>query len=200
MAWQTTQPSLLSRVRDPEDTAAWATFDRRYSDLIVRYCHRCGLQLTDAEDVRQIVMMSLAQSMKNFQYSPQRGRFRTYLGRVVRNAVIRYRGRPDRTTRALDSGVLATTGIADEPLETDRHWEQEWVNHHYRLAMRTIHDTFEEQSVEVFDRLVNGESVANVAETCEMSTQAVHKVKQRIRNRMQELIAAQIREEDQPDG
>ena len=66
--------------------------------------------------------------------------------------------------------------------------------------MRTIHQTFDKRSVEVFDRLVEGESVANVAQACEMSTQAVHKVKQRIRNRMQELIAAQIREEDQPDG
>ncbi len=66
--------------------------------------------------------------------------------------------------------------------------------------MRTIQDTFDRQSIEAFDRLVAGESVADVAQACGMSTQAVHKVKQRIRNRMHELIAAQVREEDQPDG
>jgi hypothetical protein len=31
-----------------------------------------------------------------------------------------------------------------------------------------------------------------------MSTQAVHKVKQRIRNRMKELVQQQIQDEDEP--
>ena len=39
-----------------------------------------------------------------------------------------------------------------------------------------------------------------VAADFKMTTQAVHKVKQRIRNRLKELIAGQIREEDQPNG
>ncbi len=50
MAWQTTRPSLLERVRDPANDAAWAEFDRSYGELILRYCHRCGLQHSDAED------------------------------------------------------------------------------------------------------------------------------------------------------
>lgn len=144
-------------------------------------------------------MMNLTKSLRNFDYSPEKGRFRSYLGRVVRNSISRYFSRPNPADRALDTAVMAMVPDADAD-QADDLWEQEWVNHHYRLAMKTIHGTFDKRSVEVFDRLVDGESVATVAETCEMLTQAVHKVKQRIRNRMQELIAAQIREEDQPDG
>jgi hypothetical protein len=45
-----TPASLLSRVRDHEDTAAWSEFDVRYRDRIIRYALRRGLQAHDAED------------------------------------------------------------------------------------------------------------------------------------------------------
>ncbi len=194
-----TQPSLLSRVRDGSDQAAWREFEAKYRELLMRYCRARGLQQSDADDVRQLVMMNLAQSLRNFEYSPEKGRFRSYLGRVVRNSISRYFSRPNTADRALDTAVIATVPDED-PDEKDDLWEREWINHHFRLAMRTIQDTFDRQSVEAFDRLVAGESVANVAQACGMTTQAVHKVKQRIRKRMQELVAAQVREEDRPDG
>ena len=194
-----TQLSLLYRVRDGSDQAAWREFEAKYRELLMRYCRARGLQQSDADDVRQLVMMNLAQSLRNFEYSPEKGRFRSYLGRVVRNSISRYFSRPNTADRALDTAVIATVPDED-PDEKDDLWEREWINHHFRLAMRTIQDTFDRQSVEAFDRLVAGESVAHVAQACGMSTQAVHKVKQRIRKRMQELVAAQVREEDRPDG
>jgi len=194
-----TQPSLLARVRDSADQAAWRAFEAKYRELILRYARRRGLQSADCEDVRQCVMMNLSKSLRNFEYQPSKGRFRDYLGRVVRNAVHAQFARPKATTGALDSHVLATVSAPDEA-ESDDAWEQEWMNHHYRLALATVRESFEPRSLEVFDRLLNGESVATVAQDSGLSEPAVHKVKQRIRDRMKDLIAAQIREEDAPDG
>lgn len=192
-----TRVSLLSRVRDPADHDAWVQFEARYRELILRYALSRGLQHADAEDVRQIVMMSLSAALRNFSYAPQRGRFRNYLGRVVRNAVSRMQGRPRSGTNALDTDVEACA----DPGESgpDAIWEQEWVGHHYRLALGSLRETFEPASVEVFEQLAAGKSVAETAEARGLSIQAVHKIKQRIRNRMKELIAAQIRDEEEPD-
>jgi DNA-directed RNA polymerase specialized sigma24 family protein len=74
------------------------------------------------------------------------------------------------------------------------------VNHHYSRAMLTIRETFEPRSVEVFDRLLGGEGVEEVGASFGLSVQAVHKIKQRIRDRLKQLIALQIREENDPDG
>ncbi len=193
MAWATTHPSLLERLRDGSDDAAWADFDRRYGELIIRYCRGRGLSLADAEDVRQIALMNFAKAAKNFEYSPQRGRFRSYLGQVVRSAICRHCRRPDRTPVALDNGVLSSI-IGEEP--GDEMWEREWVRHHLRVAMQTIRSAYAPQSVEVFDRLLAGRSTRDVAREMEMSEEAVHKVKQRIRNRLQTLVATQLAEED----
>ncbi len=190
-----TRASLLSRVRDPADSAAWREFDARYRELIVRYGRARGLQPADAEDVRQLVMFQLSKSLRSFEYQPSRGRFRSYLGRAVQNAVSDFFLRPNRDVRPLDSNVMATEPGPDDG--SDEAWELEWMDHHYRLAMTTIRATFDAKSVDAFDRLLEGEPVETVADKFDMSTQAVHKVKQRIRNRMKELIQRQIREEDE---
>lgn len=198
MAWQTTHPSLLLRVSDPEDQSAWREFDERYGELILRYCHRCGLQHSDAEDVRQIVLVSLVSALRSFEYQPKRGRFRSYLGRVVRNAAIRYATRPEGRRAAL--GMDGTTSDAADDDAPDEQWEQEWVAHHLRRAMQTIRRTTDPGRVEIFDRLLAGVPVARVAQEYGMTTDAVHKIKQRTRDQLKAIVAGQIDDEEGVHG
>ncbi len=198
MAWQTTHPSLLLRVSDPEDQTAWSEFDQRYGELILRYCHRCGLQHSDAEDVRQIVLVSLVSALRSFEYQPKRGRFRSYLGRVVRNAAFRYAKRPDSRLAILPMDGTTYDAADDDP--PDERWEQEWVAHHLRRAMQTIRRTIDPARVEIFDRLLAGASVAQVAGEYGMTTDAVHKIKQRTRDQLKQIIATQIDDEEGADG
>jgi RNA polymerase sigma factor (sigma-70 family) len=188
-----TQASLLRRVRDTSDGVAWAEFAGRYRDLLVRFCRRQGLQQADSEDVVQMVLASLARSLPAFAYSPQRGRFRDYLYRCTRNAIAQHakRSRPQAAAGDLDLHEDARTEG-----DADRLWEQEWVAHHYRVAMGEIRATFEPRSVEIFDLSVEGLSVPELAARFQMTSQAVHKVRQRIRGRLQELLAAQVRAEE----
>ena len=195
MGSETTQPSLLSRVRDPADDTAWREFDTKYRELILRYCRARGLQTSDAEDVRQIAMANLAKSLRSFEYKPACGRFRGYLGQVVRSGISRHFRRPNEQARALDTNVLLSVE-ADDAGDADEVWEREWVKHHYRLAMQTVRVAFDPKSVQIFERLLAGRSVSQLASDFQTTTQAVHKVKQRIRDRLKELIADQIEEED----
>jgi RNA polymerase sigma-70 factor (ECF subfamily) len=196
-----TQPSLLSRVRDPSDEAAWREFETKYRELLIRFCRRQGWQQADAEDLVQTVMASLVRTLPGFVYDPQRGRFRDYLYRSVRNAMTQRTARPRERAGALDpdGGEPGTGSVRDDPASAAA-WEQEWVDHHYRLAMAGVRASFEPRSVEVFERSVAGEKVEGLAAAFGMSTQAVHKVRQRIKARLEELIAVQIRDEDRVDG
>ena len=191
-----TPPSLLLRVRDQEDQAAWREFEERYRDLIQRYCVRRGLQSADCDDVQQIAWLHLSKGMRNFEYDTSKGRFRDYLGRVVKSAIARHFARPTAKNVALDEVLLSV--IPDENSDEDDKREQEWADHHYRIAIGTVQKTFDRRSVQIFTQLIAGVSVANVASTFDTTAQAVHKVKQRVRNRLKELIAIQIREEDAP--
>lgn len=196
-AGEATSASLLSRVRDGSDGVAWREFDLKYRELIVRFCRKRGLQQADAEDVAQSVLANLSRSLRAFEYDPSKGRFRDYLYRCTRNVLSR---RPNQGPMALDSGMEAVLAgdVRDEGSPADRAaWEAECIAHHYRLAMKRVRESFEARSVEIFDRSVAGEGVASLAAAFGMSEQAVHKVRQRIKARMEELIAEQVRLEDE---
>lgn len=201
MSDYTTHLSLLSRVRNPADVVAWREFEHRYGELLTAFCRSRGMQQADAEDVVQVVMASLCKSLPGFAYDPIKGRFRDYLYRCVRNAIIQWAARPNQGETGLDTRINTTHAApeSDDRAGADA-FEQEWIAHHYRLAMNTIRATFEPRSVELFDRSVAGATVSELSSAFGMSEQAVYKVRQRIKGRMEQLIAAQIKEEDEPDA
>jgi RNA polymerase sigma factor (sigma-70 family) len=185
-------------VRNPDDVEAWHEFQVQYRDLVLVYCGRRGLQRADADDVFQTVMLSLARALPAFHYKASRGRFRHYLGQVVRREVHRHRARPIIGTDLLEGYGLDSLVDHDDVL--DEQWEQEWVNHHYRQALREISKGFDARSVAVFSDLLSGQSVAEITQRDGLSADAVYKIRRRVRVRLQEQIEQQILEEDEPRG
>lgn len=184
MSLQSTRPTLLSRVRDPADQAAWAEFDARYRDLIFRYCRRCELPVADAEDVRQLVMVRLVRALPKFKYDPARGRFHDYVYRVTKSAISDFRACPaSRSQAVLDDEAIARLNTDDG--RADETFEQEWLDNHLRLALASVRETSDPRSVTVFERLLAGASIEQAATEFGMTIDAAHKVKQRIRDRVQ---------------
>ncbi len=193
----TTRLSLLSRVRDVADAEAWGEFEQRYSNLVLRYGLARGLQFADAEDVRQLVFLRLAQYLRRFDYAPQRGRFRSYLGAIVRNVISSLAGCPARRPQAVDDAEGWLQGLPDPRAEEpDECWEQEWVHHHCRLALDGVRRELDPRSVDVFEELLAGADAAAVASRRGLTLGAVVKIRQRVRARMQELIRKQLRDEE----
>lgn len=84
-----TRASLLLRLRDHDD-AAWMEFFRIYTPAVYGYAKRRGLQANDAEDLAQEVLVEVARCIRNFEYQPEKGRFRDWLGSIVWRRLTRY--------------------------------------------------------------------------------------------------------------
>jgi len=194
----TTLPTLLLRVRDPADQEAWRRFETRYGGLIVAYGRSRGLSLWDAEDVRQTVLLNLSTALRRFEYQPARGRFRDYLGRIVRNAVARHRGGHTLPGATLDMDELAAPAAGDET--PDAAWEREWVNLHCRAALDELRATYDARSMAVFERILAGEGMAAIAASCGMTCAAVRKVKQRVKDELRAIVQRRIEEEESHGG
>src|SRR5688572_30473159 len=85
-----TPPSLLLRLRNPRDQDAWDSFVRVYGPLVFGHARRRGLTYQDAEDVAQKVFARVSEAIRTFEYEKERGRFRDWLGLIVRNEVFRH--------------------------------------------------------------------------------------------------------------
>jgi RNA polymerase sigma-70 factor (ECF subfamily) len=189
-----THATLLARLAEGPDSAAWDEFWRRYGDLVRGFASRQGLQPSDCDDILQEIMMKLVQSMPGFTYDPARGKFRSYLKTIVLRAIFQ-RFPQKRRFRSVED-IDAAVDAAGCDLEIEETWETEWRRYHLRQAMRSIEVEFSAKDISAFQAYaVDGNDVQTTAAALGLTTNQVYQAKSRILKRLSELIERQIEEE-----
>jgi RNA polymerase sigma factor (sigma-70 family) len=173
-----TRPSLLLRLRDPADAAAWQTFVDVYGPLVYSHARRRGLRHEDAEDVTQRVFARVAAAIRTFDYRPDLGRFRDWLGAVVRNEVSRHLAKESRAVRgAGDAGALE--GVAAS--EADTTWAAECHAHLLQVALGRCRSRFEEPTWRAFEQVwLQHRPAADVAREFGHAIEWVYTAKSRV--------------------
>src|SRR5262245_47431159 len=96
----TTPPTLLERLREPGDEAAWARLVDLYTPLLFHWARRWGETDSDAADLVQEVFVVLVQGLPTFQ-SDRSGKFRKWLRTVLLNKLRDRKRREVRADKAL---------------------------------------------------------------------------------------------------
>jgi RNA polymerase sigma factor (sigma-70 family) len=189
-----THASLLARLKDGSDAAAWAEFDDRYRDLVFFYARRRGLQPADADDVVQETLAAAHRLLPAFTYDPDKGRFRGWLRTTALRATFKAKRKgADAMTRL--RGDVVDVEPVDEDANDDA-WDSEWRNYHVRLATKKVRTEFNAKDVAAFEGCaVERRAPADVARALGLSVDSVYQAKSRILKRLREHVAAQIAEE-----
>jgi len=172
-----------------------AQFERRYGPLILAYALKRGLQLSDAENIRQRVLIGLSRSLPTFTYGASRGRFRSYLGTAVKNAIFRHTARHAGHEVALSGDETSINPSGANSDAFDELWEHQWMLHHYRLALDELRRSAEPASVRVIEGFMNGRTTNEIAGALGLTPEATRKIKQRMKNKLMEIITKQIDDE-----
>jgi RNA polymerase sigma factor (sigma-70 family) len=158
-----TSPSVLVRIRDVRDDAAWRLFVEIYAPLIYRYCRKWRLQDADATDVSQEVLTQVAQSIRVFEYDPEQGRFRDWLGVVTRNKIRRFLEKQNHAIRA-EGGTLSDETLQQIAApEAESDWTERANAHLLQVALDRIASHFESATWQAFQRVWLENQPANTA-------------------------------------
>lgn len=85
-----TRPSLILRLRNPDDMLAWQEFVEIYQPLIRSLAIRRGLQVADSDDVVQEVLTRVARHVERWDSQLERTSFRAWLATITRNQTIQF--------------------------------------------------------------------------------------------------------------
>src|SRR5258706_9805557 len=85
-----TRPSLVVRLGNARDGAAWTEFLAVYEPLILRLMRKNGLQESDARDVCQQVLAAVARDVNAWQPDGAKASFRRWLFQIARHRVIKF--------------------------------------------------------------------------------------------------------------
>jgi RNA polymerase sigma-70 factor (ECF subfamily) len=185
-----TRASLLVRLRDPRDEAAWTEFVELYGPVVYGYARKQRLQDADAADLCQDVLHAVARAVGRLEYDPRRGAFRNWLFTVVRRKLWNRRAVEER--RAQASGDSATQLLLERvpaPAPEEAEWEAEWQDRLFAWACREIRREVTEGTWQAFWRTaVDGQPGKQVAADLGLSPTAVYSARSRVLARLKELI------------
>lgn len=187
-----TRRSLLVRIRDTNDHAAWREFVGIYAPLIHAYALRRGLQDADAADVAQQVLHSVMLSIPGFEYDPAKGSFRGWLFTVSRNHVLKNLDKRRRTPTATGDTSFQES-LPQQPADSDD--EAIWNREHELQVLRWAADKakveFRGRTWDAFRAVaMEGKQAAAVAEDLGMSVGAVYIAKSRVISCIRKIAAS----------
>lgn len=191
MTLASTRYSLLLRIADAGDHAAWSEFLAVYEPLVYSLGRRRGLQDADARDLCQEVFRSVATAARRFDPSPEKGSFRAWLFTIARNLLSNLARRERAMPRASGgSDFLRLLDAQPAADEHSQHIERDYQRRVLQFAAESIEPEFEPRSWQAFWRTaVESQLVAHVARDLAMSPGAVYIARCRVLARLKSRVA-----------
>ena len=140
-----TRQSLLSRLKNWEDTTSWQVFFDTYWRLIYGVARKAGLNDAEAQDVVQETVLSVAKQMPELKYNPKLGSFKSWLMQLTRWRItdqLRKKLYQSGKRRLLREEPLGTS-LLDRQADTaawslESVWNEEWEKNMLETALEKV--------------------------------------------------------------
>lgn len=167
----------------------WQRFYDSYSRIIRRFAVSCGMQDCDIDECSQEVWVAVVNGLQKFQHDPARGRFRSWLYRIVSNKaadIVRDRMKHQSLSLNNSSTVFDLPDSAPQPMQNlDAAWRSELL----REAMNVLKASSKPRDFQIFvQRTLQKKPAAEVGEQQDLSEGAVRVIDHRLRKQLQETL------------
>jgi len=185
-----TRESLLLQVRSPANREAWDEFALLYRPVIYRLARRRGMQDADAQDLAQQVLMAVASSIGRWEKLGETVRFRHWLRRVARNAIVNALVRKPHDQ---GSGGTSIQELLLEQPEIDPNFESEisleYRRELYLRAARFVRGDIEPDTWRAFEMtVVENRAIDEAAVALDKSVGTIYAARSRVMRRLREAV------------
>ena len=185
-----TRTSLLVRIQGSQDEEAWREFVAIYRPVVYRLARQRGLQDADAEDLAQRVLIAVQRAIGNWKADPTKGRFRVWLARIARNAIINALTRHPADAAA---GGTSIRELLEKQPAPDEQTQASLLHEHrrslFRWAAERVLPEFRDGTWEAFWlTTVEGMRVEEAGRALGKSLGAIYAARSRVMRRLKDEI------------
>jgi RNA polymerase sigma-70 factor (ECF subfamily) len=185
-----TRSTLLAQLRLPDNREAWEQFVLIYSPLIYRMARKRGMQDADAQDLAQNVLMRVAGAIDQWEKTDPTTRFRHWLRRVAKNAIITALTKSPKDAAA--GGTDMQQLLSEQP-ETAMAIEQElaleYLREQYHRAAAIVQTDVTAETWRAFElSVIDGKPCDEVAVLIGKSTGTVYAARSRVMRRLHDQV------------
>jgi len=184
-----THASLLERLKDLDDQESWQQFYSTYRKLIFSFALKHGLTGSEAEEVVQETVITVARNLPAFRYDPRRCAFKTWLFNLtmwrIRDQLRKRRPETEAGFPLAGDRSEQTNAVERVPgpegEQPSAIWEQEWEKDIFERALGRTKVQVPEKAFQIFDLyLLQGWPARQVARSLGVSVGRVYVTKHRI--------------------
>lgn len=185
-----TQPSLILRLRDPADDDAWNEFLKIYEPMLFRLATRWGLQRSDAAEVVQETLLSVAKSISDYERHGHPGAFRGWLAAITRNRLADHLSQRRRQPLGSgDSDVQHWLDQQSHPGYSESQWEWQHKRQVFAWAAERVREQVAPRTWLAFELSeLQGEPIEQVAEQLGMQVGMVYVARSRVMSRLRKSV------------
>lgn len=184
-----TRRSLVDRLGDWNDGKRWQQFFDSYWELIHRAARKAGLTESEAQEVVQETLITVAKKIDRLKYDPALGSFKGWLLNITRWRIAdQFRKRKNASeqrarSRHGESNETATIERIADPagFDLDAAWDEEWHRNLLQAATERVKKKVSARQYQIFDCYVLKEwPVQKVAKELRVSVAQVYLAKHRL--------------------
>ena len=183
-----TRRSLVERLADWRDRKNWQEFFETYWKLIYSVACKAGLSDSEAQDVVQETLLTVAKRIDGLKYDPAQGSFRGWLLHITRWRIAdQFRKREpsavQKSSRHAETRGTATIDRAPDPngFDLESVWDEEWRENLLGAALSRVKRQVDARKYQIFDCYVMKEWPARkVAKQFGVNIAQVYLTKHRI--------------------
>jgi RNA polymerase sigma factor (sigma-70 family) len=183
-----TRQSLVERLADWNDRKRWQQFFDSYWRLIHRAARNAGLTESEAQEVVQETLITVAKKIDRLKYDPALGSFKGWLLNITRWRIAdQFRKRKRAGEQSAKTGrdereTVTIERIADPAgFDLDAAWDEEWRSNLLQAATARVKKKVSAKQYQIFDCYVLKQwPVRKVAKELRVSVAQVYLAKHRL--------------------
>lgn len=186
-----TRQTLIAKIRNQHDDRSWEEFVYFYERYIFVVVNKMGVSYQECEDLVQKVLLVLWEKLPDFEYTPDKCKFRTWMNTIIRNVVVGYFRKSKRRANDVERASLQRLNQNPDEFDIPEIYgvaETEWKLHISNLAWENIKEEFTGKAGECFLMFTEGKDVETICKDLDIKKNTAYVFRSRVQDKLHREI------------